>query len=141
MRQSYKIIAHAIAAAVVIQAVLIAWSTFILIGALEAGAEVTGPPAAALAHGTIGMYVIPILALALLAVALISRAGIRWAVWVVVAVALQITLAIAAFSAPVLGILHGLVAFGIIALAEVGARAIAHAPAHEPAVARIRPAH
>lgn len=141
MRQTYKILAHVIAAAVVIQAALIAWTTFIVINTIESGAEVSGPPAAAMVHGTIGMYVIPILALALLVVALFGHAGIRWAIWVVVAVVVQIALALAAFSAPALGILHGLVAFGIIALAEVGARAVAHAPAHEPAVARVRPAH
>ncbi|MBM6620113.1 hypothetical protein JTF08_00670 [Micrococcaceae bacterium RIT802] len=141
MRQTYKILAHVIAAAVVIQAALIAWTTFIVINTIESGAEVSGPPAAAMVHGTIGMYVIPILALALLVVALFAHAGIRWAVWVVVAVVVQIALALAAFSTPVLGILHGLVAFGIIALAEVGARAVAHAPAHEPAVAQVRPAH
>lgn len=141
MRQTYKVLAHTISAAVVIQAALIAWTTFIVINTLESGADVSGPPAAAMIHSTIGMYIIPILALALLVVALIAHAGIRWAVWVVVAVVGQIALALAAFTTPALGILHGLVAFGIIALAEVGARAIAHAPAHEPRVARVRTAH
>lgn len=141
MRQTYKILAHVIAAAVVVQAALIAWTTFIVIQTIEAGAEVTGPPAAAMLHGTIGMYVVPILALALLVVALIARAGIRWAAFLVVAVVVQVALAIAAFSTPAIGILHGLLAFGIIALAEVGARAVAHAPAHEPSMARVRPAH
>lgn len=141
MRQTYKILAHVIAAAVVIQAALIAWTTFIVIHAMESGTEVAGPPAAAMAHGTIGMYVIPILALALLVVALIARAGIRWAAWLVVAVVVQVALALAAFSTPAIGILHGLLAFGIIALAEVGVRAVAHAPAHEPSMARVRPAH
>lgn len=141
MWQTYKVLAHTIAAAVVVQAALIAWTTFIVINTLESGADVSSPPAAAMIHGTIGMYIIPTLALALLVVALIAHAGIRWAVWVVVAVVVQIALALAAFSTPALGILHGLVAFGIIALAEVGARVIAHAPAHEPRVARVRTAH
>ncbi|WP_372697126.1 hypothetical protein [Arthrobacter sp. JSM 101049] len=141
MRQTYKILAHLIAAAVVIQAALIAWTTFIVINTLESGAEVSGPPAAAMIHGTIGMYVIPILVLALLVVALIARAGVRWALWLVLAVVVQVALALAAFSTPVLGLLHGLVAFGILALAEVGVWSMAHAPTREPAVAQVRPAH
>lgn len=141
MRQTYTVLAHLIAAAVVIQAALIAWSTFIVIGTLESGGDVAGPPPAAMMHGTIGMYVIPVLVLALLVVALLARAGVRWALWLVVAVVVQIALALIAFGAPAVGILHGVVAFGILALAEVGARAVAHAPASEPSVGRVRPAH
>ncbi|WP_417217450.1 hypothetical protein [Arthrobacter sp.] len=141
MRQTYKILAHVIAAAVVVQAALIAWTTFMAIGAIESGTEIAGPPLPAMIHGTLGMYVIPILVLALLVIALIAHAGIQWAAWLVLAVVVQIGLAIAAFSAPAIGLLHGLVAFGIIVLAEVGAWQVAHAPARAPRAARVRPAH
>lgn len=141
MQQTYKVIAHLIAAAVVIQAALIAWGTFSVITVLEAGGEVAGPPVPAMLHGTIGMYVIPVLVLALLVVALVARSGVRWALWLVAAVVVQIALALIAFSAPAVGILHGIVAFGILGLAEVGARAVAHAPAHEPALGGFRAAH
>ncbi len=140
MRQTHKILAHLIAAAVVIQAVVIAWSTFTVINMIESGVTVTGPPASALIHSMLGMYVIPLLAVALLVVAFLSHAGIRWAAWLLLAVVVQIAVALAAFSTPALGILHGLVAFGILALAEVGAWSVAHAPAHVASSARMKPA-
>ncbi|WP_411733466.1 hypothetical protein [Paeniglutamicibacter sp.] len=135
MRTAYKVVAHIIAAAVVVQAALIAWSMFGLIPYLEAGTVPAEPPWTAMMHGTIGMMVIPLLVLALVVIALLAHAGLKWALWLLLAVAVQITLAFVAFmvdGASWVGALHGANAFGIIALAEVGARAIAHAPVHVP---------
>jgi hypothetical protein len=141
LRTAYKVVAHIIAIAVVIQAALIAWALFGLIPSLQAGILPEGPPLAAIMHGMIGTYGAPILVLALLVIALLAHAGLKWALWLVLAVAVQITLAFVAFDASWVGLLHGANAFAIIALAEVGARAVAHAPAHAPSTRKVmRPA-
>jgi hypothetical protein len=141
LRTAYKVVAHIIAVAVVIQAALIAWALFGLIPSLQVGIVPDGPPIAAILHGRIGMYGAPILVLALLVIALLAHAGLKWALWLVLAVAVQIALAFAAFDASWVGLLHGANAFAIIALAEVGARAVAHAPAHVPSSRKVmRPA-
>ncbi|MFI8413094.1 hypothetical protein ACIGB6_11520 [Paeniglutamicibacter gangotriensis] len=98
-------------------------------------------PLAALLHGMIGMYVVPVLVLVLVVVALLAHAGLKWALWLLLAVAVQIALAFLAFDAAWVGALHGINAFTIIALAEVGARAVAHAPEHVAHAKRVmRPA-
>lgn len=141
LRTAYKVVAHIIAAAVVLQAALIAWGTFDVIGMLSAGDVPEGPPLAGIMHGMIGMYAAPVLVLVLLVIALLAHAGLKWALWLVLAVAVQITLAFVAFGAPWVGLLHGINAFAIIALAELGARAVAHAPAHVPSTRKVmRPA-
>ena len=132
LRTAYKVVAHIIAAAVVIQAALIAWSMFEVISMVDSGDVAPAPPLAAMLHGNIGMYAAPVLVLALLVISLFAHAGLRWALWLVLAVAVQIALAFLAFDAAWVGALHGLNAFTIIALAEVGARAVAHAPEHVP---------
>ncbi|EMQ98939.1 hypothetical protein [Paeniglutamicibacter gangotriensis] len=130
MRTAYKVVAHIIAAAVVIQAALIAWSMFGLIPGLENGTVPGEPPMTAMLHGMIGMYVVPVLVLVLVVIALLAHAGLKWALWLLLAVAVQIAFAFLAFDAAWVGALHGINAFTIIALAEVGARAVAHAPEH-----------
>lgn len=132
MRTAYKVVAHIIAAAVVVQAALIAWSMFEVITMVDAGNLTPDPPLAAMLHGMIGMYAAPVLALALVVIALLAHAGLKWALWLLLAVAVQIMLAFVAFEAAWVGVLHGLNAFTIIALAEVGARTVAHAPEHVP---------
>ena len=72
-------------------------------------------------HGNIGMYVVPVLAIALVAIALFAHAGLKWALLTLLAVVVQIGLAFAAFGAPWVGMLHGINAFAILALAEVAA--------------------
>lgn len=141
MRTAYKVVAHIIAAAVIIQAALIAWTLFGLIPILDSGTALGGPPISAIMHGMIGMYAAPVLALALVVIALLGHAGLKWALWLVAAVAVQIGLAFIAFDASWVGALHGVNAFTIIALAEVGARAVAHTPEHVPSAKQVmRPA-
>lgn len=141
MRTAYKVVAHIIAAAVVIQAALIAWSMFGLIPSLENGTVPEEPPLTAMLHGMIGMYVVPVLVLVLVVIALLAHAGLKWALWLLLAVAVQIAFAFLAFDAAWVGALHGINAFTIIALAEVGARAVAHAPEHVAHAKRVmRPA-
>jgi hypothetical protein len=83
--------------------------------------------------------IIPLLALVLLIVSFFAKVpgGIRWALYVVGLVALQITLAFVSFGAPVVGLLHGLNAFALAAVASMAARRAAAAPvaATEPTTA------
>ncbi|MDQ0095576.1 hypothetical protein [Paeniglutamicibacter psychrophenolicus] len=141
MRTAYKVVAHIIAAAVVVQAALIAWTMFGLIPSFESGVLPSEPPLTAIMHGEVGMFAIPVLVLALLVISIFAHAGLRWALWLLLAVLVQISLAFAAFETAWVGALHGLNAFTIIALAELGVRAVAHAPEHVPGTKHVmRPA-
>jgi hypothetical protein len=141
MQSAYKIIAHLVSLAVVVQAAVIAWAVFDLIALLQAGTTPGGPPPGGIVHGFLGNYVVPILALALLAVALLGRAGVKWALWLLLAVAVQIGLAYAAFAIPLIGLLHAANAFAVLALAELGARSVSRAPAAAANRRRMRAAH
>ena len=137
MRRAYQIICHLIAACVVIQAAAIAWATFTLAqsvgegAALSADSDISG----FLVHSIVGQMVIPLLALALLIVALIGRVGIRWAAWVLVAMLVQVFLGYSSFDLPGLGILHGINAFVVLGLAETGARSVSAQTARTSAAA------
>ena len=126
MRRAYQIICHIIAACVVIQAAVIAWSTFVILNATGEGAAVSedNVPVGFLVHSVVGQMVIPVLALALLVVALIARAGVMWSVWLLVAVLVQVFLGYTSFELPGLGLLHGITAFVVLGLAETGARTV-----------------
>ena len=136
MRRVYQIICHIIAACVVIQAAVIAWSTFAILNATGEGAAVSedNVPVGFLVHSVVGQMVIPVLSLALLVVALIIRAGIMWSVWLLVAVLVQVFLGYSSFELPGLGLIHGVNAFVVLALAEIGARSVG-AGSKEPATA------
>jgi hypothetical protein len=79
-------------------------------------------------HGVIGQYVIPVLVLVLLVVALIGRAGVKWAAWLLLAVVVQIALAYISFGIAWVGFVHGVVAFAVAGLAETAARTVAVRP-------------
>ena len=143
MRTAYKILAHIISAAVVVQAATIGMTTFLMIQAIGAGTPMSedNAPVTAMLHGIIGQTIIPILVLALIVVARFAHAGLKWALWLAAAVAVQIAIGILAFDAPWVGLLHAANAFTVLALAEVGVYAVAHAPAYVPhAKASMRPA-
>jgi hypothetical protein len=127
MRRVYQVLCHIIAAAVVLQAAVIAWSTFAILGASEEGAGLTADPGQTgfTVHSAVGQVVIPLLALAVLVVALVARAGIKWAAWLVVAVLVQVMLGYISFGLPGLGLLHGINAFIIIGLSETAAASVA----------------
>jgi hypothetical protein len=75
-------------------------------------------------HGIIGMMIIPALALLLLIVSFFAHVagGVKWALYVVGLVVLQIALAFVAFGAPVVGALHGANALALLAVAGIAAR-------------------
>jgi hypothetical protein len=134
MRRVYQVICHIIAACVVIQAAVIAWSTFAILNTTGEGAALSedNVPVGFLVHSVVGQMIIPVLSLALLVVALIARAGIMWSVWLLVAVLVQVFLGYSSFELPGLGLIHGVNAFVVLALAEIGARSVG-AGAKEPA--------
>ena len=138
MRRAYQIICHIIAACVVLQAAVIAWSTFAILGSGEEGAAVSVDPGITgfIVHSTVGQMVIPLLAIALLVVALIVRIGVSWAAWLLVAVVVQVFLGYTSFDLPGLGLIHGLNAFVVLGLAETGARSVATAKVQTPAAER-----
>jgi hypothetical protein len=127
MRRVYQIICHLVAACVVVQAAVIAWSTFAILGASEDGGAVSAESGLAgfIVHSVVGQMVIPALVVVLLVIALIGRIGVKWAAWLLVAVLVQLILAYSSFDLPGLGLLHGINAFVIIGLAETGARSVA----------------
>ncbi|MEU4287080.1 hypothetical protein AB0E63_02560 [Kribbella sp. NPDC026596] len=133
MRATYRVLAGLVAIGVVLQAMFIALAWFTAIKDIDDGLVVdknydgnTGH----MLHGQFGMMVIPLLALLLLVVSFFAKVpgGIKWALYVVGLVALQIALAFVSFGAPVVGLLHGLNAFALIAVASMAARRASAAP-------------
>lgn len=126
MRNTYRYLAMAIGTCVVIQAAAIAFAMFGLAQHVDDGGVVdknySGNFGFAL-HAIVGEIVIPLLALALLAVGIALRSvdGVaRWSVIVLGLVILQVLLAFTSFGVPVVGLLHGINAF-LILLASVKA--------------------
>ncbi len=128
MKQTYRVLAGLIALGVLVQAASVAFGWFDAISAIDSGAVIDGEyegNAGHAIHGIVGMMVIPLLALILLITSFVTAkavpAGRKWAGIVFGVTLLQVALAIAAFSAPVLGALHGinaLVLFGAAARAS-----------------------
>ncbi|WEO78608.1 hypothetical protein BJQ94_06125 [Cryobacterium sp. SO2] len=138
MRGVYRIVCHIIAACVVIQAAVIAWATFSVIVTAEQGSTVSEDAGIVgfITHSIVGQYVIPLLALALLVIALVGRIGIRWAAWLLVAVLVQVMLGYISFGLPGLGLLHGVNAFVVLALAEMGAASVRATSTQTPVAER-----
>lgn len=132
MRKTYQVLAYALAAEVVIQAMAIAYALFGLgkwveddggvlnkqVLDADKGPEFTGSGGFAL-HGINGTMLIPILVLLLLIVSFFAKVagGVRLAGILVGMVVVQVVLGIASHSVPYLGPLHVLNAFGILVMA------------------------
>jgi hypothetical protein len=138
MKTVYRTLAYLVAAGVVWQAASIAYAFFGLGTWIEGGgvldqAAVESPDTAftgvggLAAHGIGGMTVIPLLALLLLISSFFARiaGGVRWALFVVGAVAVQVVLALLARSLPMIGVLHGGWALLLFWVAWTAARRVA----------------
>ena len=143
MKATYRVLAYIIAGLVVLQAVWIALGGFTAIKASEAGKVLTEDSTGigGMLHGVGGMYAIPLVTLVLLVVSFFARVqgGIKWALFILLAVAVQIFLAFMSFAVASIGALHGLNAFVIIALSVIAGlrvgrqmRASAAQPMAEP---------
>lgn len=135
MRTAYRVIAYLIALDVLVQAAAIAYAVFGLSAWIEGGGvldkaamesetiEFTGVGGFPL-HALNGTFLFPLLALALVVVALFARVhgGLKWAGIVFGLVVLQVLLGMFARDLAGLGALHGLNALALFTVALVAAR-------------------
>ncbi|WP_329003850.1 hypothetical protein OHA18_10890 [Kribbella sp. NBC_00709] len=134
MRATYRVLAGLVSIGVLVQAMAIAVAWFTALKDMDDGLVIDknydGNWGHSL-HGIVGSMIIPLLALLLLIVSFFAhiQGGVKWALYVVGLVVLQIAFAFAAFAAPVIGALHGANALALMAVAGIAARRAAGAPA------------
>jgi hypothetical protein len=127
MKAVYQWLARLIALGVVLQAAFIAFGTFEVFNAVDDGKVFTADTddynAGQALHSTFGVMVIPLLALLLLIVSFFvkSRAAVWFSLGVLGLVVLQFVLALVSFGVPAIGLLHGLNAFAMAAVAGFAA--------------------
>jgi hypothetical protein len=149
MRGTYRVLAILIALLVLVQAAGIAFGTFGILKFVEDGKDYTKSISEdRTATGSLGQNIhsfgaiaIALLAIILLIISFFSKieGGVKWASIVFLVVLLQWVFAIIAFSAPVVGMLHGINAFVIFGTAMMAAQN-AHRSAGTPATASTSPA-
>lgn len=137
MRATYQWLARLIAVGVVLQAAFVAYGMFEVFNAAGDGRAFTEDTADNLGqslHSTVGLVIIPVLALALLVVSFFAKVpgGVRLAGIVVGLVALQILLGMVSFPVPVLGLLHGVNAFALAGVAGFAGGRAGRAPTAAP---------
>jgi hypothetical protein len=121
VKQTYRVLSGLIALGVVVQAMAIALGGFGVLHDVDNGLVVDKnfqPNFGQTLHGIDGMYVIPVLGLALLIVSFFAAKSVpgasKWAGIVLGLIVLQVALAFVAFGAPVVGALHGINAFAVL---------------------------
>jgi hypothetical protein len=127
-----------IAIGVVVQAAFIAAAWFTVLKATDSGAvfdKNSEDNWGRIGHSVVGSMVIPVLALVLLIVSFFAHipGGVKWAAITVGVVVLQFAFAVLGFIAPALGVLHGINAFALAAVASVAMRKARVAEAAAPA--------
>ena len=141
MRTAYRVIAYLLALSVAVQASLIAFGAFALENNIDNGPVSDGDTTGVTLHHSFA-YVVVLFAVALLAVSFGAKVqhGVRWAAIPLGLVVVQFFLAYAAYSAAVVGVLHGLNALAIFALALLAGRRVPKAaPVAEPSAAEEAP--
>jgi Family of unknown function (DUF6220) len=137
MRAAYRILAMLIAVGVVVQAATIAVAWFLVSHHVDDGGvyDRNSDNGGLAAHGTIGMIVLPLLALALLIVSFLARVpgGVTWAAITFGVTVLQILLAFLGNAVPVLGALHAINAFALAGVASIAMRKARLATTAQPA--------
>jgi heme A synthase len=121
VKQTYRVLSSLIALGVVVQAMAIALGGFGVLHDVDNGLVVDKnfqPNFGQILHGIDGMYVIPLLGLALLIVSFFAAKSVpgatKWGAIVFGLIVLQVVLAFVSFSAPVVGALHGINAFAVL---------------------------
>lgn len=126
MRATYVWLSRLIAIGVVLQAMFIAFGMFDIIKAVDDGKAYTSDAynAGQSLHSIFGSIIIPLLALILLIISFFAGipGGTKWAAITFGLVALQFALAAVSFGVPFIGLLHGLNAFALAAVAGVAGR-------------------
>ena len=137
MRSTYRVLAMLIAIGVVVQAAFIAWGVFDIAHNTDDGQvfDKNTDNAGLLAHGVVGDTLIPLLALVLLILSFFARipGGVKWAAITFGVVVLQVLLAFVGHGVPLLGMLHGINAFALAAVASIAMRKARVAGAAEAA--------
>ncbi|MEO6789821.1 MAG: hypothetical protein ABI249_09460 [Ornithinibacter sp.] len=148
MKTTYRALAYLIVILVIVQAADLAFGFFGMGAWVENGNDltkatlsdntsgVTGEIGLAL-HSIIGQFLVPLVALVLLALSFFAHisGGVRWAALVFGAVIVQVLLAFVSFGVPLVGVLHGGNAFLLLWLAWTAGRAATRSMTlSEPAV-------
>ena len=142
MRATYRVLAYLLALEVVVQAAAIAWAVFGLTAWIEGGGvlDKAGMESESvtfdgvvgfMVHGMNGTLIVPVIALVFLVVSFFARfpGAVAWAAAAFTAVVVQVALGIFAHSAPVLGMVHGVLALVLLVVALVAARKASVVPA------------
>ena len=138
MKSTYRALAYLVLILVIVQAADLAFGFFgvgawvengnhLTKSALEDNSSgITGEAGLAL-HSIIGQFLIPLVALVLLAISFLARieSGRKWAAFIFGDVVAQVVLAFISFGVPVIGVLHGVNAFLLAWLAMLAAGAAA----------------
>ena len=141
MKSAYRVLAYLVALEVVIQAAAIAYALTGLGkwisegGVLDAAAmesestEFVGV-VGFMIHGLNGQIIVPLLALLLLISSFFAKipGGVLWAGLVLLTVVVQVLLGMFGHGAPVLGLVHGALAFVLFVFAVIAARRSEAAP-------------
>lgn len=128
MRTAYRVLAYLVAVGVAVQAASIAVGTFGLLNDIDSGAVAAKSyeeNAGFAVHGAAGQIVIPLLAIALLVVSFFAKTipgGITWAGYVLITTIVQVVLGIVSRAVTSLGVVHGLIAMVLFAVAGLAAR-------------------
>jgi hypothetical protein len=139
MRTAYKVLAYLVAAEVAVQAMVMVWAIAglgkwvdgggvfdksVIEGSIDSGAMAFPEVFGILVQGINGMFVIPGLALLLLIVSFFTkvRGAIKWALIVFVLVVAQGQIGFLGHEFPLAGLLHGLNALALFAVALYAAR-------------------
>jgi heme A synthase len=133
MRTAYRILAYLLALSVAVQASLIAFGAFSLENDIDHGPVTDGDTTGVTLHHSFA-YIVLLLAVALLAVSSGAKIthGVRWAAIPLILIVVQFLLAYTAYSYAIIGVLHGLNALAIFAVALLaGRRAPKTAPVAE----------
>lgn len=127
MKATYRVLAVLIPVLVLVQAAAIAAGTFGVLNSVDDGTpytEATDANLGQVVHSG-GAMAIALVGLLLLVVSFFARVegGVKWAGLVFLSVVVQWVVAILAFGAPVIGVLHGLNAFVLFGLGASAAGA------------------
>jgi hypothetical protein len=139
VRIAYRILAMLIAAGVVVQAAAIAFALFDIEHKTDDGQVFSKDShnGGIALHSVLGEMVIPVIALLLLIVSFFAAipGGVKWAAITFGVLVLQVVLAFAGDSLPAIGVLHGINAFALAAVASIAMRKARLAESPAPAVA------
>lgn len=137
MKSVYRILAYALAVGVGVEAAVMAFAAFGLFkwiaggGVLEASAfesqtAMFTEEIGFMLHAMVGMYLMPVLALALLVVAFFAKipGGLRWALIIFGLVILQVVLGMVGHGLPMAGLLHGANALALAVCAVVAGQRV-----------------